>query len=97
LTLRETRYSHVDDVVSYSSPLKYTNEYIKSAYITDIETAYNVTDYAKWAVGINNVFDKMPSATPLFVRSARNSPGYPGYTPYGLEGTYLFTRITANF
>lgn len=97
VTVRETRYGHVDDVFSYGSPLKYYNQVIPSAYITDIEVGYQVLDAVKMSLGVNNVFDKMPETAPAFTRSARNTPAYPSYAPYGISGTYAFGRITATF
>ena len=98
VTLRETRYGHVDMTNSSSSVIPYYNVFIKSAYITDLDIGYNITDNLKWTVGGNNIFDKMPSHLP----EVANVPGrlsnlYPIYAPWGLSGASFYTRISASF
>ena len=98
ITLRETRYGHVDETNSSSSVVPYYNMFIKSAYITDLDIGYNITDNLKLSIGGNNIFDKMPSHLP----EAGNSPGrlsaiYPIYAPWGLQGSYYYTRVALSF
>ncbi len=98
VTLRETRYGHVDMTNTSSSVVPYYNTFIKSAYITDIDIGYNINDHVKWTIGGNNIFDKMPSH---LVENA-NAPGrlsnlYPVYAPWGLSGSYYYTRVAVSF
>jgi iron complex outermembrane receptor protein len=97
VTLRETRYGAVDDNFSYSSPLKYYDEIIKPAYITDLELGYQPTHAVRLALGVNNIFDKLPDPAPPFTRNARNLPYDSRDTPYGIDGTYFFGRISVSF
>ena len=98
ITLRETRYGHVDQTNTSSAVVPYSNIFIKSAYITDLDIGYQLTESVKLAVGGNNIFDKLPS----HITEAQNAPGrlsniYPVYAPYGLLGSYFYTRISASF
>lgn len=100
VTLRETRYGHVDTNAAssaYSSRNPYANIFIKSAYITDLDIGYFVNDTVKWSIGGNNVLDHMPSKLPQKDLSFRAAETYPAATPWGLQGAYFYTRITANF
>jgi iron complex outermembrane receptor protein len=98
ITLRETRYGHVDQTNTSSSVVPYYNIFIKSAYITDLDIGYNITDSLKWTVGGNNIFDKMPSHLPEAAKTVgRLSESYPVYAPWGLSGAYFYTRISASF
>ncbi len=99
IVLRETRYGHADETNGTSTAVvPYSNIYIKSAYITDVDLAYYATDSIKIDIGGNNVFDKMPSRVPTALQqTSRESNLYPYYTPWGIDGAYFYTRVTANF
>jgi iron complex outermembrane receptor protein len=98
LTVRETRYGHADENAGSSSVVPYANIYIKSAYITDIDLSYMLTDSVKATVGGNNVLDVMPSKITLADQApGRLSGNYPAYTPWGVAGAYFYTRITVRY
>jgi iron complex outermembrane receptor protein len=98
ITLRETRYGHADENVGSSSAVTpFANIYIKSAYITDIDIGYYFTDAIKLDVGGNNVFDHLPGQLPIAFRTARESNLYPYYTPWGINGAYFYSKISATF
>ncbi len=98
VTLRETRYGHADENVGSSSAVTpFANIYIKSAYITDIDIGYYITDGIKLNIGGNNVFDHLPGQLPVALRTARESNLYPYYTPWGITGAYFYSRVSANF
>jgi iron complex outermembrane receptor protein len=100
VTLRETRYGHVDTNAAssaYSSRNPYANIFIKSAYITDLDIGYSLTDNVKWSVGGNNILDVMPSKLPQKDLSFRAAETYPAATPWGISGAYFYSRITASF
>jgi iron complex outermembrane receptor protein len=98
LTLRETRFGHADENVGVSGVVPYDNVFIKSAYITDLDVAYMITDAVKLDVGGNNVFDKLPGhLTNDQQASSRKSQLFPSYTPYGIAGAYFYSRVTASF
>jgi iron complex outermembrane receptor protein len=98
VVLRETRYGHADQNVGTSSSITpNANIYIKSAYITDIDLSYQITDHVKLDIGGNNVFDKLPGQLPYALRTARGSDLYPYYTPWGIDGAYFYSRVSASF
>jgi len=99
VTLRETRYGHADETNGTTSAVTpYSNIYIKSAYITDVDIGYYVTDGIKLTLGGNNVFDKMPSRPPLLLQpSGRESANLPYYTPWGIMGAYFYSRVSVTF
>ncbi len=98
VTLRETRYGHLDEMQNLSSSIvAFDNILIKSAYITDIDIGYLVTDALKLDIGGNNVFDHMPSKLTYAQNTSRNSMTYPVYTPWGIAGAYFYSRVTYSF
>ena len=98
VVLRETRYGHADQNVGTSSAItNNANIYIKSAYITDIDLSYYVNDHIKLNIGGNNVLDKLPGQLPYAFRTARGSDKYPYYTPWGIDGAFFYSRISASF
>jgi len=98
VTLRETRYGHADqNVGTTSSVTPFGNIYIKSAYITDVDIGYYVTEGIRLNIGGNNVFDHLPGQLPIALRTGRESDLYPYYTPWGINGAYFYSKITASF
>ncbi len=98
VTLRETRYGHADQNIGTSSAVTpNANIYIKSAYITDIDIGYYVTEGIRLNIGGNNVFDHLPGQLPIALRTGRESDLYPYYTPWGINGAYFYSKVTASF
>ena len=98
VTLRETRYGHTDQNVGTSSAITpNANIFIKSAYITDVDIGYMITDELRLNVGGNNVFDHMSSELPYALRGGRGSNLYASYTPWGIEGAYFYSRLSLTF
>jgi iron complex outermembrane receptor protein len=98
VTLRETRYGHSDQNVGTSSAITPgANIFIKSAYITDVDLNYYITDAVKLNIGGNNVFDKMSSELPMALRGGRGSNLYASYTPWGIEGAYFYSKVSVTF
>ena len=98
VTLRETRYGHTDENVGSTSAITpNANIYIKSAYITDVDIGYMITDALKLDIGGNNVFDHMSSELPYALRGGRGSNLYAAYTPWGIEGAYFYSRVSLVF
>jgi iron complex outermembrane receptor protein len=98
VTLRETRYGHADQNIGTSSAVTPNgNIFIKSAYITDIDIGYFVTEGIRLNIGGNNVFDHLPGQLPVALRTGRESDLYPFYTPWGINGAYFYTKISASF
>lgn len=99
LTVRETRWGHLDDMITYGTPTKYYNLFEKSQYITNIVVSYKITDDLKTQIGVNNVFDRFPTQVPFNpIRSAnaRQTPTYP-YSPWGLDGMFAYAHVVWGF
>lgn len=64
--------------------------------ITDLELRYSGAKGAQLGIGVSNLFDVYPQATP----AANNSTGvlgFPYYSPFGFNGRYLYVRAGLNW
>jgi iron complex outermembrane receptor protein len=60
--------------------------------ITDLEVRYQPSDTAlNLAIGANNLFDVYPRANPAAVNTTGAGP-FPAYTPWGVNGRYMYVR-----
>ncbi|MDB5457764.1 MAG: TonB-dependent receptor [Caulobacter sp.] len=63
-----------------------------SKALTDLEGRYTWNG-ATLAVGVNNLFDEYPDATPAAVNT--NGPiAFSSYSPFGFNGRFLYTRLS---
>lgn len=94
-TLRATRYGEVADISTTSDG----DEYLDAKWITDLEVAYRPNDAWKFAVGANNLFDQYPQATVDNIGYSNFGQIFPytPYTPYSLDGRFLYGNITYSF
>jgi iron complex outermembrane receptor protein len=94
-TLRATRYGEVADISTTAD----RDEYLDTKWITDLEIAYRPDAFWKLAVGANNVFDQYPQATVDNIGYSNFSQIFPytAYTPYSLDGRFLYGNITYSF
>lgn len=76
-----------------------TDETIDEAYLVDLEANYQVSDTVNLGFGVNNVFDKYPRSTidRLGIAAASPTSPYPGFSPYGFSGRYLYARLGVSF
>jgi len=60
--------------------------------LIDLEARYQFPHGVNLALGVNNLFDEYPNATPTNVNT--NGPiGFPSYSPFGFNGRFLYGRI----
>ncbi|MET0273799.1 MAG: TonB-dependent receptor [Phenylobacterium sp.] len=60
--------------------------------LVDLEGRYEFPMGLQLALGVNNLFDEYPNATPTNVNT--NGPiGFPSYSPFGFNGRFLYGRI----
>ncbi len=98
LNLRESRYGSVSQQVDPNgNGAHFYGQWVPTAYITDIEGSYHITSFLKWSIGANNVFDRYPPQAALITTGPSNTQVYPSISPYGFNGGYYYTRITADF
>jgi iron complex outermembrane receptor protein len=68
-----------------------------AAWLVDLEVRYDIGHGVKAALGANNVFDEYPNFTPGVINSPTGSIGFPGYSPFGFNGRFLYGRISYNW
>ncbi|EQB18310.1 TonB-dependent receptor plug domain-containing protein [Sphingobium lactosutens] len=82
---------------------------VKATGITDLELGYDFTDFVKFSVGANNLFDKRPEK-PKLLSGVTVLPGqspyengtttwnsYYGHGAYGTSGGYYYARLDFKF
>ena len=62
----------------------------------DLEAGYDVTDQIDWTIGVSNAFDEYPDRSSADIGYFGNLP-YDILSPVGINGRYLYTRVTARF
>ncbi len=96
VTARATRYG--ETVEPSNNPDR--EEVLDSAWITDLDIRYNVTEDVAVSIGANNLFDVYPEATRNNVadvtRFSRIFP-YSGFSPFGFNGRYLYAKVAVSF
>ena len=92
-TLRGTSYDSVL-VANNNSTLDYETG---SAVIVDLEGRYTFPMGISAAIGVNNLTDEYPDATPININGATGSVGYPSYSPYGFNGRFFYGRLSFAF
>ena len=67
------------------------------ASLIDLEGRYTFPIGVTAAVGVNNLTDEYPNATPIANNGGTGSVGFPSFSPYGFNGRFLFARVSYNF
>jgi iron complex outermembrane receptor protein len=76
---------------------------VGTAFITDLDLGYHLTDAIRFDIGANNLFDKKPPTVPNVpngsggVQPADGNNVYrepDGFSPYGINGGYYYGRVT---
>ncbi|MFT6418702.1 MAG: iron complex outermembrane receptor protein [Cognaticolwellia sp.] len=100
VSLRSTRFGEWRDPQS--------DGYVEvndAQWITDLDVAYQVTDNIKLTLGVNNLFDSYPKVANEFLNEdgservstfGRIIPFSP-FSPYGVDGRFVYGRISMNF
>ncbi len=73
---------------------------VDSALILDSEVRYQFTEAVSGALGVNNLLDKYPaSSVELFGDSSSFNYifPFPGFSPYGFHGRYVYAKLGLNF
>jgi len=101
-TLRETFYGNAS---RYADPGdgQYYLDQTGTAFVTDVELSYRVTDPLTLTLGANNLFDKRPdlvNQAGLQVAAAAGDPAveiYPKFSGFGVNGGYYYARASIAF
>ncbi|RYE03993.1 MAG: TonB-dependent receptor [Sphingomonadales bacterium] len=59
--------------------------------LTDLELRYQPAKGAQFALGVNNLFDVYPDASPAALNTT-GVVGFPYYSPFGFGGRYIYAR-----
>lgn len=62
----------------------------------DLEGAFDVTENLTWTAGVSNLLDNYPDRSDAAINYFGNLP-YDILSPVGINGRYLYTRLTARF
>lgn len=92
-TARATYYGSVL-IANNNSTLDYQSG---DATLVDLEGRYTFPIGVTAAVGVNNLTDEYPNFTPSTINGGTGSVGFPGFSPYGFNGRFLFARVSYNF
>jgi len=63
------------------------------ALLIDLELRYEFPRGVRAALGVNNLTDEYPNFTPGNINSPTGSIGFPGFSPFGFNGRFLYGRI----
>ena len=107
VNLRETVYGKSSEIVSLDGTGNNgTVLKIGTTAITDLDVAYALTPWVKVSVGANNLLNKKAPGVPNIpngaggVRPADGGNVYDaplGFSPYGINGGYYYSRVTFTF
>ena len=88
-TAKATYYGDVT-VPNNNAALDY---HVGTHTVVDFEGRYDLPMGASLAMGVNNAFDEYPNKTPTLVNT--NGPiGFPGFSPFGFNGRFVYTRLS---
>lgn len=94
ITARATYYGNVNQAgtaANGSADIK-TGSHV----ITDLEFRYAPVKGGQFALGVNNLFDVYPDATPTALNTT-GVVGFPFYSPFGFGGRYIYARAGFNW
>lgn len=95
--LRETLYGPTAELDSGNGGATYIENRVGANLITDLEVGWRILDRVKISVGAKNLFDVYPNRVN---RASVSSPYvglYPGFSPFGFDGGYYYTRLRYAF
>lgn len=93
LTAKATHYDSV--LVPNNNP---TFDYqTGSATLVDVEVRYDFPHGVRAALGVNNLTNEYPNFTPSTINSPTGSVGFPGFSPFGFNGRFLYGRVSVNW
>ena len=93
VTARQSRYG---DFCSFSA-LPADDQIHGAKWLADLEGSYRWSQYT-FALGAENIFDEFPDENRA--GTAQSFGGifrYPSHSPFGMNGTFIYTRVTYTF
>ena len=104
VTARESRYGEYCSFTALVNGLPLDDQTFSPEWLADLELAYRWQDYTL-AVGAENLFDTFPDRIRPFREgtttfTAPSNFGmfpYPSHSPFGMNGRFVYTRVTYTF
>jgi iron complex outermembrane receptor protein len=95
LLARVNGYGSTVRVFNFGGGFEPRQEYGAEATL-DLEGGFAVTDRIDWSVGVSNAFDEYPDRSSADINYFGNLP-YDILSPVGVNGRYVYTRVSARF
>lgn len=104
LTARETMYGKTSNFTTPDGGTFYAQK-IGTAFLTDLEAKYSISDALEFSVGANNVFNKRPPIVALvpgtttfqLVNGGNVLDAALTFSPFGINGGYYYARMNVSF
>ena len=104
VTGRESRYGEYCSFTALVGNLPLDDQVYAAEWLADLEVAYRWRDYTV-AAGAENIFDNFPDRNLVFrpgtqTFTAQSNNGmftYPSQSPFGMNGRFVYTRVTYTF
>jgi iron complex outermembrane receptor protein len=97
--LRLTRFGPVKQTATVAT----NDEYVSPALIVDLDLTYNISDSLTATLGANNLLNKFPDKVSNLNQGLNGSitavpfSVYNQYSPYGIGGSFIYTRLSYTF
>ena len=95
LLARGSRYGKATRVFNFGGGFEPSQTY-GAEWQLDLEAGYQVTDYARIAVGASNLLDNYPDLSNSLINFFDNLP-YDILSPIGVNGRYVYSKATVSF
>ena len=104
LTARESRYGEYCSFTALVGTLPLDDQVYAAEWLADLELAYKWRNYT-FAAGAENIFDNFPDRNLVFrpgttAFTAQSNNGmftYPSQSPFGMNGRFVYTRVSYTF
>jgi iron complex outermembrane receptor protein len=104
VTTRESRYGDFCSFTALVGTLPLDDQIHGARWLVDTEVSYGWSNYT-FAIGAENIFDQFPERNLVFrpgstAFTAQSNNGiftYPSHSPYGMNGRFVYTRVSYRF
>jgi iron complex outermembrane receptor protein len=93
-TARVTRYGEVTQVAAAGPQF---DDVITPKTLVDLDLSYSFTEQAQFTLGANNLFDVYPNVLMPSNQGATGTNYYNSYSPFGISGSFYYSRFTYQF
>jgi iron complex outermembrane receptor protein len=91
---RVTRYGEVTQVAAAGPQF---DDVITPKTLVDLDLTLNLNERAQFTLGGNNIFDVYPNVLVPFNQGASVTNYYNSYSPFGISGSFYYSRFTYQF